>query len=206
MVQGTPGWIVRHVSARELGAGRQFRAGLSAVSGGMSAVTQPGPEYAGWSGSVPGQPPMPYGATPLSAPPLAVPVQGAVQAAVIVTWTSCAIAVAGAFALTVLAAFMGTMMLPYFERTQRVQMVAFVAASVAFVVAACAIASVSAWFVWRRRRWARVVLAVCSALAALCSLVVLTPPTMLILPGAIAVLVLLFLPQSNAWFRARAAG
>ena len=159
-------------------------------SSGAGAVGPlPGHEWA-----PPGQPPWPG------------PVPGVVRAAVIVTWFSCALAALAAIGLTVMSALIGSIVLPDFEPTARVQMVVFVLASLAVSLLACALASTCAWFVWRRRPWARVALAGCSALTLLSAAVFVSPPSLLVLPGTASVLVLLFLPQSNAWFRSRPTG
>lgn len=133
----------------------------------------------------------------------AQPVPGTVSAAAIVTWVCCGLT----FGLTVLslamAAFVGAVILPQFATRDALGIAAAVLASGGMSVLACASASWLAWLVWRRRAWARIALAVCSGLTAVASVMVLGPHTLLIAPGAIAVLVLLFLPASNAWFASR---
>lgn len=145
-------------------------------------------------------------APPTGYSPIPTPVPGTIQAAVIVTWFCCAFGALATVGLTAMAAFLGRIVLPYFERADRVQMVAFVLASAAVVLLACAFASTCAWFVWRRRAWARLALAACSTLTFLASASFMSPPSLLVVPATVAVLVLLFLPRSNAWFRAHAAG
>lgn len=148
------------------------------------------------------------GAPVSSAPPL-VPgsgVPGTVQAAVIVAWTSCSLVALGTVGLTVTAAWMGSIILPYFERSDRLEMVAFVLGAALASLTACAVASTCAWFVWRRHSWARVALALCSAMTLVSTTVFATLLSVLTLPASIAVLVLLFLPRSNSWFRPRPTG
>jgi hypothetical protein len=126
---------------------------------------------------------------------------GTVQAAVIVTYVCCGLAVAMTLFFLVAAAFLGSIVFPYFESADRVGLVlAVVGAAVVAVVAA----AVGAWLAWqtgRRRSWARTALIVCSAVALLASLVTFGPHTVVIGPGSLAVVVLLFLPESTAWFR-----
>jgi len=68
-----------------------------------------------------------------------------------------------------------------------------------------AVASLFAWQVWRRRSWARVALAVCSGLTLGLSVAAPALHALLIAPGAGAVLILLFLPSADVWFRGLAA-
>jgi hypothetical protein len=151
-------------------------------------------------------PVVPGWAPPTVPPGLREHVPGTVQAAVIVTWVCCALATLGTVVLTAGAAFLGSIVLPYFERSDRVDVILWVVGAAGSSLVACGAASACAWFVWRRRPWARVVLAVVSVLALASSVALLSPPTAFILPGAIAVLVLLFLPRSNAWFRSPSPG
>lgn len=162
-------------------------------------MIEPGDPYA-----VPVRPPV--WAPPAGPASRGSAVPGTVQAAVIVTWASCAIAALGTIGLTVMAAALGTIVLPYFARADRVEMAVFVAAAALASLAACSVASTCAWFVWRRHHWARVALALCSASILFVSIVFATLLSALTLPAAIAVLVLLFLPSSNSWFRDQRTG
>ena len=155
--------------------------------------------------------PPPYGAPAVPGPPLwAVPasatpgqqVPAVVQAAAIVTWVCCGLTVLMTFLFLLAAAFIGTVVLDYFEMSDRVDIVLVVAGAAALVIATCGAASWFAGRVWRRQAWARIALAVSSGLAVVVSLLTFGPHTVLMAPGGVAVLVLLFLPQSNDWFRA----
>jgi chromate transport protein ChrA len=134
------------------------------------------------------------------------PVPVTVQTAVIVTWFCCALATLVTVVLSAFAAFVGSVVLPEFGRADRVDMVLFVVGSAAALLATCAMASTGAWFVRLRHRWARNALAGCSALVLLASVVIIMPLSVVAFPGTLAVLVLLFLPQSNAGFRSARAG
>jgi hypothetical protein len=155
-------------------------------------VTDPTP--ASW----PPPPAWPAGLAPTDAAPR---VPGTVQAAVIVTWICCGLTAFLTLFYLAAAAFIGSFMLDYFERSDRADLVLAAAGAAAASVALCALSSWFAWQVWRRREWARIALAVCSGLALVLSVITFGPHTVLVAPGSVAVLVLLFLSQSNDWFR-----
>jgi hypothetical protein len=125
-----------------------------------------------------------------------------VQAAAIVTWVCCALTVLMTAFFVLAAVFIGSLMLDAFGSPDSVGVAAAVAASAVAVVVVSGAASWFAWLVWRRRPWARIALAVSSGIALLGSLATFGPHSVAIAPGAVAVLVLLFLPDSNDWFRA----
>jgi hypothetical protein len=126
---------------------------------------------------------------------------GTVQAAVIVTYVCCGLAVAMTLFFLLAAAFLGSIMAPYFQSADRVDLVLVVVGAAVVAVAAAAVGVWLAWQTGRRRSWARTALIVCSVVALLASVLTLGPHTLLIGPGSLAVVVLLFLPESTAWFR-----
>ena len=119
----------------------------------------------------------------------------------IVTYVCCGLAALMTVVMLAGAVFVGSIMLDYFEPSDRVDLVMAVLGSAAFSMGASGLACWFAWQVGRRRSWARIALAVCSGVALLLSVVALGPPSLVVLPGSAAVLILLFVPQSNAWFR-----
>ena len=118
------------------------------------------------------------------------------------TYVCCGLVALMTVMMLAAAAFVGSIVLDSFERADRVDIVLAVLGSAAFSMAASGLACWFAWQVGRRRAWARIALAVCSGVALLLSVAALGPPTLVVLPGSAAVLILLFVPQSNAWFRA----
>jgi len=129
-------------------------------------------------------------------------VPGTVQAAAIVTWVCCALTALLTLFFLLMTAFVGSIVFPQFGSAISVEIVLVVAGTAALSIAMCALSSWFAWQVWRRRDWARIALAVCGGLALVFSVLTLGPHTALVAPGSVAVLVLLYLPQSNDWFRA----
>jgi hypothetical protein len=119
----------------------------------------------------------------------------------VVTYVSCALTVLMALVFLAFAAFVGSLVLPHFEAGDRADMALVVVVPYAVATGGSALACWFAWQVSRRRPWARIGLAGCSAAAGILSVAYLAPPTAVVLPGAVAVLVLLFLPPSNGWFR-----
>jgi hypothetical protein len=133
-------------------------------------------------------------------------VPATIQAAAIVTWVCCGLTVLMTFFFLLAAAFIGGIVLDYFEMSDRMDIVQAVIGTAALVVALCGVASWLALCMWRRHSWARIALAVISGLALVGSVLTLGPHTALVAPGTVAVLVLLFLPTSNVWFEADPAG
>jgi hypothetical protein len=134
------------------------------------------------------------------------PVPATVQAAAIVTWVCCGLVVLLTFFFLLAAAFIGSVVFPEFDVSSRVDIATVVVGTAALVVALCGVASWLALCTWRRHSWARIALAVSSGLALVGSVLTLGPHTVLVAPGTVAVLVLLFLPTSNAWFETDPAG
>jgi hypothetical protein len=133
-------------------------------------------------------------------------VPAAVQAAAIVTYVCCGLVVLMTMLFLLAAAVVSSDILDLFEGPDRADIVLFAVGAAAGSFVACALACVFAWLTWRRKAWARIALAGCCGVSLALSVVALGPPTVVVLPGAVAVLVLLFLPQSNAWFRIPSAG
>jgi hypothetical protein len=128
-------------------------------------------------------------------------VPGTVQAAAIVTWVCCGITAVMTLFFVAASAFVGSIILGDFQRTDRIQLIAFVAVAASVSFLGSALACWFAWLVWRRREWARIALVVSSAVALVLSVLTFGPHTVFVAPGSVAVVVLLFLPQSNDWFR-----
>jgi len=136
------------------------------------------------------------------APTEAAPrVPGTVQAAVIVTWACCGLTAVLTLFYLAAAAFIGSLVFPQFGSAVGVELALAAIGSAVLAVGACALAAWFAWQVWRGRDWARIALAVSSGLALVLAVLTFGPHTVLVAPGSVAVLVLLFLPQSNDWFR-----
>ena len=125
---------------------------------------------------------------------------GTVQAAAIVTWVCCALTAVLTLFFLLAMAFIGSVVFPQFGSAVGAQLALAVIGSAASSVALCALASWFAWRVWRGRPWARIALAVSSGLALVLSVLTFGPHSVLVAPGTVAVLVLLFLPQSSDWF------
>jgi len=126
---------------------------------------------------------------------------GTVRAATIVTYVCCAVTVAMTLLMTLFMLIVGSVIFGTFEKSDRVTVVGFVLLG---VLISAAWAGVACWFAWqtgRRKGWARYGLAVCSGLTVAVSLLALSPPTLVGILGGVAVLVLLFVPDSNAWFQ-----
>ncbi|MFL6105409.1 MAG: hypothetical protein ACJ72D_00370 [Marmoricola sp.] len=133
--------------------------------------------------------------------PVPAPVPATVRAAAIVTYVCSAITVAMTLLMTLFLAFLGSIAFSFFDKSDRGELVAFVLAGVLFSLLCSAIACWFAWQTSRRKGWARYGLAVCSGLTVALSLAAFSPPTLVGILGGAAVLVLLFVPESNAWFR-----
>lgn len=141
--------------------------------------------------------PPPWTTMPASRPT----VPGTVQAAAIVTWVCCALTVLMTAFFLLAAVFVGSLILDGFGSADRVDLALAVAAGALAVVVVSALAGWFAWLVWRRQAWARIALTVCSGLALAGSLATFGPHSVVIAPGSVAVIVLLFLPDSNDWFQ-----
>jgi hypothetical protein len=130
---------------------------------------------------------------------------GTVLAATIVTYVCSAIAVGMTLLFALFAAFVGSFILGSFERSDRVSLVLLVVGTALVSVVFSALACWFAWQAGRRKDWARFGLAGCSGITVVLSVLTLSPPTFVGIVGGVAVLVLLFLPDSNAWFRGEPA-
>lgn len=126
---------------------------------------------------------------------------GTVRAATIVTYVCSAVTVAMTGLMLLFAIFIGRFLLPQFSGSDRNELVLFVLGGVGLSIAASTLACWLAWQTGRRKGWARYGLAGCSGVAAVLSVLTLSPPTIVQLLGSVTVLVLLFVPESNAWFR-----
>ncbi|HET6168185.1 MAG TPA: hypothetical protein VFE07_15235 [Marmoricola sp.] len=124
-----------------------------------------------------------------------------VLAAAVVTYVCCAVVALMTVFFLIAAAFVGSIILDQFVATDRTELVVAVVGSACAAIAGCALGMSFAWHVTRRRQWARVALATSSVIALAGSLIAFGPHTVVMLPGSAAVLVLLFLPNSNRWFR-----
>lgn len=123
-----------------------------------------------------------------------------VRAATIVTYVCAAITVAMTLLMLLFIAYVGRFVFGSFERSDRSAMVFVVLAGVLFSLGCSAVACWFAWQTGRRKGWARIGLAVCSGLTVVFSLLSFSPPSIVGILGGTAVLVLLFVPESNAWF------
>jgi len=119
----------------------------------------------------------------------------------IVTYVCSVVTVGMTLLMTLFIAFIGSFTLGMFERQDRAEIVLFVLAGVVFSLVCSAVACWFAWQTGQRKEWARYGLAACSGLTVAVSLLALSPPTLVGILGGTAVLVLLFVPDSNAWFR-----
>jgi hypothetical protein len=126
---------------------------------------------------------------------------GTVRAAAIITYVCAAVTVAMTLLMVLFVVFVGSFVFGSFQRSDRAEMVLFVLVGVLISVGCSTIACWFAWQTGRRKQWARYGLAGCSVLTVAVSMLAFSPPTMLSLLGAVAVLVLLFVPETNAWFR-----
>lgn len=126
---------------------------------------------------------------------------GTVRAATIVTYACSAVTAVMTVLMLLFAIFVGRFLLPQFSGSDRNELVLFVLGGVGISFAGSALACWLAWQTGRRKGWARYALAGCSGVAAVFALMALSPPTIVQLLGSVAVLVLLFLPESNTWFR-----
>ena len=124
-----------------------------------------------------------------------------VRAATIVTYVCSAVTVAMTLLMVLFIAFVGRFVFGSFERSDRTAMALFVLVGVLFSLGCSAIACWFAWETGRRKGWARIGLAVCSGLTVVLSLLTFSPPSIVGILGGATVLVLLFVPESNAWFR-----
>ncbi|MBO9522018.1 MAG: hypothetical protein J7518_10820 [Nocardioidaceae bacterium] len=126
---------------------------------------------------------------------------GTVQAAAIITYVCCGLAVLLTLFFLAMAALVGSIVLRDFGTGDRAEMVALALGSGAVSLGSSALACWFARQTWRRKSWGRVGLAGCSALALVLSVLTFGPHTVVIAPAAVAVVVLLFVPTTNEWFR-----
>jgi hypothetical protein len=131
------------------------------------------------------------------------PTPGTVIAAVTVTWTCLVMTAIASLALFAFTLWLADLLRPAFDLDADPRW--YLAGAELVLVTWLVVAGAFARGVLRRRQRARVGLAFSSAATVLVSLVLLvgfqTPVSLGTLAGAIAVLVLLFVPSSNAWFR-----
>jgi hypothetical protein len=125
---------------------------------------------------------------------------GTVLAAVTVTWACTGVTVVASLALYLFGLWMGDLLAPAFDF--EVDPRVYLSMVEAGVLLWSTVASVLALGVVRRRRGARVGLAISSAATLVLSVVLAaTIASVGTLVCALAVVVLLFVPSSNAWFR-----
>lgn len=120
-------------------------------------------------------------------------------AAAVVTWTAASITAAFALSFGVLALVFGG---PVFDVFEGQDLQAYVVAAFVGVIALSAAADLLAYLVFRGKRWARWGLVVLSLASAACAAMLgyyVAP--LVITATALAVVVLLFLRPSRAWFR-----
>lgn len=150
----------------------------------------------------PPPPPPPYGfAPPAWQPPRSTGTPGPVSAAAIITYVACGLSMLMLVALALFAVVLGSLMWGAFESDDQLALGALVTIVVVVVLV---INVIGCWFAYRmtkREEWARTALAIWSGLVLVVGIMSVSPPGVLQALAGIAILVLIFLPESNAWFR-----
>lgn len=143
----------------------------------------------------PGWPTAPWPPTPRPTRP-----PGTVQGAVITTAVGAAVSLGLTALFTVFAVFVGSVIWSDFSGgTGGLDLALILVAGVLVSVVVQGLGCWFAWQTWQRRRWARIALAVWSLVVVVFGVFAL--PFGLVQVGTgTATLVLLFLPDSNAWF------
>lgn len=128
---------------------------------------------------------------------------GTVVAAVTVVWTCLVITVLGSLVLFAFGMWVADLLASGFDFDTDPRW--YLAGAEVVVLAWSTAAAFLAWGVLRRRRGARIGLIVSSVATVLVSVALIvtsqSPGSLGTLVGAVAVIVLLFVPSTNAWFR-----
>lgn len=117
------------------------------------------------------------------------------------TYICCGLMVGLTLAFALLALMVGGFIAEYLDRADAAGLALMLAGS---VIASLAMSVAACWFAWKstqRKAWARIALAVCAGVALAFAILAAGPHSLVAVPGSTAVLVLLFLPPSNDWFR-----
>jgi hypothetical protein len=136
-----------------------------------------------------------YPPPPRTGPP------GVVQAAAILTYVCTGLAMLTTLMFLAMAVLVGSVVAGDFQRSDLVHAGVYLTLSAIFSIGGGVLACWFAWQTTRRQGWARIGLTVLAALTVVLGGLTLSPPGLLAAAGAIAVLVLLFLPETNTWFR-----
>jgi hypothetical protein len=125
---------------------------------------------------------------------------GTVWAAAIVTWVTAGFSILMTFLMLAFVAFVGSIIGDSFTYDDQVSLglivIGFAVVSLLLSVAACYLA----WRTTKGQQWARIALAAWAGVFAVLGALSLTPPGFLWTAAGTVVVVLLFVPESNAWF------